>query len=240
MRVLPKLMYWTYSYADAVTGIWPGAAEDVARFAGVEKEGISVTHNPVVTTDLDTRAGGSVDQPWLVAQSPVVLGAGRLFEKKNFPTLLRAFALVQSRMDVRLIIVGEGNNENRLKNWLKSLGSCRISRLRRQLLRVHGDFGGLCPFAEAERTGYGTHRSEGMLYARGEHRVPLRAQGDSRERSVGSVNVRWSGGGFSARHRGSRAISRVESQSARGAFLGRASCGTVCLYPMTCKVDYLV
>jgi hypothetical protein len=43
----------------------------------------------------------------------VILGFGRLTDQKDFPTLIRAFAIVRTRREARLVIVGEGRPEAR-------------------------------------------------------------------------------------------------------------------------------
>ena len=46
---------------------------------------------------------------------------GRLTKQKDFPTLLRAFALLRQRKDVRLIILGQGNLRSELQELIKNL-----------------------------------------------------------------------------------------------------------------------
>lgn len=43
----------------------------------------------------------------------MILGFGRLTDQKGFPTLIRAFAIVRTRREARLVIVGEGRPEAR-------------------------------------------------------------------------------------------------------------------------------
>ena len=52
-------------------------------------------YNPVVTDKLLEEARAPVPHPWLApGEPPVVLGAGRLGDQKDFATLVRAFALL--------------------------------------------------------------------------------------------------------------------------------------------------
>jgi glycosyltransferase involved in cell wall biosynthesis len=58
------------------------------------------------------KASEPVSHPWFTpGQPPVILGVGRLTPQKDFPTLLRAFALVRRQRPARLVIVGEGRTE---------------------------------------------------------------------------------------------------------------------------------
>ena len=51
-----------------------------------------------------------------------MLGVGRLTAQKDFPTLLRAFALVRRRRQARLIILGEGQDRPELEALVAQLG----------------------------------------------------------------------------------------------------------------------
>lgn len=116
MRMLPKLMQWTYPRADGLTAISAGAARDLARLLEVEEDDIRVIYNPVVTNQLESRAMEPVDHSWFrPGQPPVILSVGRLVQAKDFPTLLRAFALLRNVTDARLMILGEGERRQSLE-----------------------------------------------------------------------------------------------------------------------------
>jgi glycosyltransferase involved in cell wall biosynthesis len=52
----------------------------------------------------------------------LILGVGSLTVFKDFPTLIRAFAIVRSRRPCRLAILGEGNDRAELEALVASLG----------------------------------------------------------------------------------------------------------------------
>ena len=113
--LLPVERRWAgyaYSRMDAVVAV----SRDVARFA-VDVLGVRVpVHtigSPLVAADIVRKAAGPVDHPWIGGDVPVVLSAGRL--EKDFPTLLRAVALLAARRAVRLIVLGEGGKAARLR-----------------------------------------------------------------------------------------------------------------------------
>ncbi|MDX1710731.1 MAG: glycosyltransferase, partial [Rhodovibrionaceae bacterium] len=101
-----------YPKADVVTAVSDGVADDLARRAGLRRESIQTVYNPAVTPEIATMAEQPPEHAWL-AQSgpPVILGAGRLSAQKDFPTLIRAFALLAEDRDLRLIILGKGKDE---------------------------------------------------------------------------------------------------------------------------------
>lgn len=97
-----------YPRADFVVAVSDGVADDVADWAGVDREAVDVVYNPVVTDSLRDAAREPPAHDWLVEDVPVVFGTGRHVEQKDFETFLRAFAAVERRREVRCILAGEG------------------------------------------------------------------------------------------------------------------------------------
>jgi glycosyltransferase involved in cell wall biosynthesis len=108
-RYLPSLLSECYAKAAAIVAVSKGVADDITHRTGFPREQITVIYNPVVGPDLLRRAQEPVDHPWFQSGNPpVLLGAGRLGKAKDFPNLIRAFAIVRRRMPARLVILGEG------------------------------------------------------------------------------------------------------------------------------------
>ena len=114
-RHLAALMRRAYPEADAVVAVSDGVAEQIAAAAGLPRWRVATIHNPVVTPALLARAAEPADDPWLASgQPPVVMGAGRLVRQKDFPTLVRAFALARARRPpLRLLIAGAADSPAR-------------------------------------------------------------------------------------------------------------------------------
>jgi glycosyltransferase involved in cell wall biosynthesis len=86
-------------------------------------EKIKVIYNPVITPELFAKAEEPLDHPWFrPGEPPVVLGVGRLTQAKDFPTLIRAFALVRKERPARLMILGEGEERPKLEALVRELG----------------------------------------------------------------------------------------------------------------------
>lgn len=114
-RLYPKL--------DHIIAVSEGVAQDTLRIAGLSPDKVSVVRNPVVTPRLIQLSQEAPPHPWLQNKSvPVVLGAGRLTVQKDFPTLLRAFAVFRDRHEARLIILGEGERRQELVSLARELG----------------------------------------------------------------------------------------------------------------------
>jgi glycosyltransferase involved in cell wall biosynthesis len=111
-RYLAPLIQRTYSMADAVIAVSDDVRNALAGLSGLPPKSIVTIHNPVVGPDLAEQARAPCDHPWLApGELPVILGAGRLVEQKDFATLIRAFARLRRRRRARLMILGTGKND---------------------------------------------------------------------------------------------------------------------------------
>ncbi len=108
-RLMPRLIKRFYPWADGVTSVARGTADDLVGTAGVSPNLIEVVHNPIVTTELRELVAEPLGHPWFgPGQVPVVLGVGRLAPQKDFGMLVGAFARVIVRHPCRLMILGDG------------------------------------------------------------------------------------------------------------------------------------
>lgn len=122
-RVWSALRALFYPRADAIVAVSRDMAIDLARSIGVPRERLEVIHNPVITPSLTDLGDAPLDHPWFATgQPPVVIGIGRLETQKDFPTLLRAIALVRQERPARLLILGEGGERPALEVLVRELG----------------------------------------------------------------------------------------------------------------------
>jgi glycosyltransferase involved in cell wall biosynthesis len=119
-----RLLRKYYPQNDGIMAVSRGVAEDTAHVIGIPVERIRVIHNPVVTPDLERLASIKPDHPWMsdAEDIPVILGVGRLEPQKDFPNLIRAFALVRQVTPCRLMILGEGALRPELQALAEELG----------------------------------------------------------------------------------------------------------------------
>lgn len=112
-----------YPQLRQLIAVSQGVADDVLAITGMPKDQVCVIRNPTISEAMLVAAESAPEHPWLApGQPPVVLGVGRLTEQKDFPTLLRAFALLLSEQDARLVILGEGGDREKLEELAKALG----------------------------------------------------------------------------------------------------------------------
>jgi len=120
-RLIPYLVRWFYSWADAIVAVSRGVAEDLVDL-GLPKDLIEVIYNPIVTPEMAEKVREPLAHPWFSPnQPPVILGVGRLEQQKDFPNLIRAFAQVQQQCPARLMILGEGSERKYLENLVQEL-----------------------------------------------------------------------------------------------------------------------
>jgi glycosyltransferase involved in cell wall biosynthesis len=122
-RLLPSLMRLLYPKASFIVGVSQGVVDDLKKVLGFESPKFRVIYNPIVDEDLLKKAEEPVDHPFFgEGKPPVVLAVGRLHVAKDFPTLLRAFALVRREIPSRLLILGEGEKRQELESLARKLG----------------------------------------------------------------------------------------------------------------------
>jgi len=122
-KLMPHLIRIFYPWADAIVANSRGVAEDLMKLTDLPPDKIKVIYNPVVTPELFVKAEEPLDHPWFrPGEPPVILGVGRLTKQKDFPTLIRAFALVRKERPARLMILGEGEERPNLEALVRELG----------------------------------------------------------------------------------------------------------------------
>lgn len=128
-RLMRSMRYW-YPRADAVIAPSRGLGEELHREAGVSPARLHVIENPIVTPVFDVLAAEPLRDEWFAPGAPpVILAAGSLEPRKDFATLLRAFATLRAHRSCRLVILGEGRERSRLESLANELGVADVVRL---------------------------------------------------------------------------------------------------------------
>jgi len=112
-----------YPFADRVIACSQGVADDMSSYTGLGRDHIQVAPRPVVPASLFAKRPPIPDHPWFrQGDIPLVLGAGALCARKDFETLLRAFARIRAGRTCRLMILGRGSYRARLLSLAADLG----------------------------------------------------------------------------------------------------------------------
>ncbi|MGD2138190.1 MAG: glycosyltransferase [Gammaproteobacteria bacterium] len=105
-----------YPRIDCIIAVSEGVRQDTVAIAGIDPTRIEVVRNPVITPRLLELAQAATPHPWLDnVDIPVILGAGRLTVQKDFATLIRAFSRLAEDRPCRLLILGKGRQEAKLR-----------------------------------------------------------------------------------------------------------------------------
>jgi len=119
IKTLPILARSTYPFADSVVAVSDGAADEFSEVTGLSRRTIQTIYNPIVSDDLFEKAAESCTHPWLNTEGPaVVLAAGRFTPVKDYHTLVRAFDLIHSQRDLRLVIIGDGEQRDAIEELI--------------------------------------------------------------------------------------------------------------------------
>lgn len=122
-QLIPYLLRRFYPWADAIVTVSKGVAEDLQLLVPASRQKIRVIYNPIVTPELLTAGQEPLEHPWFApGEPPVILGVGRLTQAKDYPTLIKAFALVRRERPARLVILGEGEERPKLEAVVRELG----------------------------------------------------------------------------------------------------------------------
>jgi glycosyltransferase involved in cell wall biosynthesis len=120
-KIFTIAAHLTYGWADQIVAASNQIADDICSVLQLERERVEVIHNPVFTGALHRRADEEVEHPWFNCDVDLLLGVGRLTPQKDFPTLLRAVARLREDRDVRLILLGEGEERDHLQDLCREL-----------------------------------------------------------------------------------------------------------------------
>lgn len=122
-RLVFGLMRWLYPHADRIVSVSRGIEKELAAHFGLPADKLCTIYNPLDVDTIRARMLPRPDHPWLVAGTPpVIIAVGRLMAQKDYPTLLRAFALLRQRRAARLVILGEGEERGALEKLIHELG----------------------------------------------------------------------------------------------------------------------
>ncbi len=121
-RLMPSLVKWTYPLADRVFANSPGVADDLRSFSGVPEHLIDLLPNPTLPDDFSKQPQPVPEDPWLENGRPTIVGAGRLHPRKDFTTLIKAFARIRKSIKADLLILGEGEQRKELEELISSKG----------------------------------------------------------------------------------------------------------------------
>ncbi len=119
---MPGLCNWLYPKAEAIICVSKGIADDILKTVNRNLK-LTVIHNPVITSTIYQLAEVPINHIWFSdPKIPVIVAVGRLVKCKDYPTLLGAFKLVLEKTPVRLMILGDGPEKEKLTHLAFQMG----------------------------------------------------------------------------------------------------------------------
>lgn len=121
-RILTQLVKYFYPWADGIVAVSKGVADILSQVSGIPHKNIHVIHNPIITPEMQQKTIEPLAHPWFkLGQPPVLISVGSLCKRKDFSTLIQAFARVRETRLLHLIVLGEGNERPALEALVKKL-----------------------------------------------------------------------------------------------------------------------
>lgn len=119
-KIVPILMKFLYPYAAKIVCVSNGVADDLAKQLNLDRGKITTIYNPINFENINSKKDLPLAHPWARENIPIILGAGRLVDVKNFPLLINAFLKVRAKVNCRLVIIGEGEKRQDLEHLIAS------------------------------------------------------------------------------------------------------------------------
>ncbi|MEC7566371.1 MAG: glycosyltransferase [Planctomycetota bacterium] len=111
-----------YQQADHIVAVSHAAARDLETELRLPPQRVITIYNPVVSSHIEELAAVPLTHPFLDSPHPLLVAAGRLSAQKDFTTLLKAFAHLQSTTASQLVILGDGEDRGLLEALIKEFG----------------------------------------------------------------------------------------------------------------------
>ena len=80
----------------------------------IRENKIAVIYNPVDIDEIERLSSEAVEHPWFREETPIIVSVGRLTKQKGYPHLINSFSLVRKAFPCRLLIIGEGEDREKL------------------------------------------------------------------------------------------------------------------------------
>jgi len=107
-RAIPWLIKLLFPIADEIVAVSEGVARDLINISSISRDEITIIYNPTHVSKIQDL---SYNQPSYIAStenSSTIISVGSLTKQKDYDTLLNAFKIVSEKIDIDLVILGEG------------------------------------------------------------------------------------------------------------------------------------
>lgn len=118
-RIKSFLYKALFNYANFIVVPSLGIRQHLIEAFNLGQKRIKTINNPIDLAKIHKLKDEDLDKNGL---EKYILAAGRLTKQKGYPYLLKAYSLISKDVQEKLIILGEGEDEKKLKQMAKDLG----------------------------------------------------------------------------------------------------------------------
>jgi glycosyltransferase involved in cell wall biosynthesis len=120
----PFIASVAYRNVDYCASVSKELVISAAKEFSVPEKKTGYIYNPINIDSIVRMSTNKVEQPWFLDHRvPIIISCARLDPiQKDFLTLLKAFSLTRKKMDMRLVILGEGPQQPDLLKTAEELG----------------------------------------------------------------------------------------------------------------------
>lgn len=115
-----------YSFADHYIAVSEGVKQDMISYYGMDPATVTRIYNPLVNHTIFEKTKEPVDHPWIKGGYKIIMTMGRMVPQKDHITLLHAFSILKKTMDVKLMIMGDTEQDpvyaGRVRGQISKLG----------------------------------------------------------------------------------------------------------------------
>lgn len=112
-----------YHFSDKIISVSKEIKKDLIDFFGINEEKIEIIYNFYDLEMIEKLSLENLEEKYKnIFEKKVIINTGRLSYQKGQNLLLESFSKIKNRNEYNLVILGEGNLENELKEQAKYLG----------------------------------------------------------------------------------------------------------------------
>lgn len=120
-RKLKLIAQFFYKKANSIIALSKDMADDLINNIDIDKNNIVVINNPVIKK-LKEEFSDNINHPFFEnKENKIILGIGRLSDQKDFYSLIKAFDQIRKNNNIKLIILGDGEERKNLEELIKIL-----------------------------------------------------------------------------------------------------------------------
>ena len=113
-------------FADCLIAVSHGVASQIEQDWNLKRGTVKIIYNPIWDEKFEVQKNDLVNHPWLEKKEEpsrrIIISVGRLTKAKNYELLIRAFVLLNAKIESKLIILGDGEDRENISALINHLG----------------------------------------------------------------------------------------------------------------------